>query len=701
VAQVRVILAKKRHFLAALFVFATFASVVLRDALKNCSTKSVGLFGDAYSTMWTNLVMTKQSFPPWQQRTVSTGFPQGEIFWPFDWWTSILIRLPLYVLSELFNPICGYNLMVFVGFVFSSSCAWLLAHKVTKNNFISILAGLMFGFGPFAQSAMTGHINYMYIGVLPLLIYLLLKSFSVEGRQLILIGIALGSFSYIDGYFFVPSAILLGLVLVLKIAESISKAEEKHFPQKISLFVTYAFCQVPLLILYLQAIGSNTDQFPARDWNELNVYSIQYWHFLVSSNDNIYYGDFFANWTKNNLNGSNFSETGLFTGYSFLLLAIFCTLYILKNKRLARSGKKSARLSYLLHKKSLKFLIVTAIFGLMLSMKPILNILGISIPMPSGIIFQLAPYWRTISRWGLITTISIIVIGALGYKILVQNLGGKKRIIASILVSVLVIMDLGLPTSLSPKTEKVVQSEGPYAWISENTNDNSVILDVVPYSVDGFFLGHALTAQRKMANTIRPPEKSYQKELLYPGNANFTCALDEAKVDYLVFHPLMDVSGINFDPNSFVKVFEYKPPSNDVQLKWNTADVYRYIGSSYSIYKTEFRRGFELIDQKNGSADWFLTENSGLIKINKARYGRRLSHSLPQLRLSTQSSTEAVLVTIDGVSVWEGKILDTIDIPLRLNSPGTVDIRIERTSPFNSLEPNRYLRVDLADNCRS
>jgi hypothetical protein len=262
-------------------------------------------------------------------------------------------------------------------------------------------------------------------------------------------------------------------------------------------------------------------------------------------------------------------------------------------------------------------------------------------------------------------------------------------------------MDLGLPTSLNPKTEKVVQIEGPYAWISENTNHNAVILDVVPYSVDGFFLGHALTAQRKMANTIRLPEKSYQKELLYPGNANFTCALDEAKVDYIVFHPLMGVSEVNFDSNSFVKVFEFKPLRNDVHLKSNTADVYRYIGSSYSIYKTEFRRGFELIDQKNGSADWFLTENSGLIQISNSKYGRRLSHSLPRLRLSPQSSTEAVLVTIDGVTVWEGKILDTIDIPLRLNSPGTVDIRIERTSPFNSLESNRYLRVDITDNCQS
>ena len=591
--------------------------------------------------------------------------------------------------------------MVFVGFVFSSSCAWLLAHRVTKNNFISILAGLMFGFGPFTQSAMTGHVNYMYIGVFPLLIYLLMKSFTTGDSKSILTGVVLGSFSYVDGYFFVPTALLLGIFLLLKIVASISNSKKWFFPQKISLFTAYALSQLPLLLFYLHAIYSNPSQFPTRDWNELNVYSFQFWHFLLSSNDNIYYGNFFSDWAKDNLNGSNFSETGLFTGYSFLLLAIFCTLYILKNKRLARSGKKSARLSYLLHKKSLKFLMVTAIFGLTLSMKPILNILGISIPMPSGIIFQFAPYWRTISRWGLITTISIIVIGALGYKILVQNLEGKKRKTASILISVLVFMDLGLPASLSPKTERVLQSDGPYAWLSENTNSNSVILDIVPYTVDSFFLGHALTTQRKMANTIRPPEKSYQRELMYPGNANFTCALNEAKVDYIVYHPLMNLSRVDFDSNSFVKVFEFKPLSNDVHLKWNTADVYRYIGSSYSIYKTEFRRGFELIDQKNGSADWFLIENSGLIQINNSKYGRRLSHSLPRLRLSTQSSTEAVLVTIDGVTVWEGKILDTIDIPLRLNSPGTVDIRIERTSPFNSLEPNRYLRVDLADNCRS
>ena len=334
-------------------------------------------------------------------------------------------------------------------------------------------------------------------------------------------------------------------------------------------------------------------------------------------------------------------------------------------------------------------------------MKPILEILGISIPMPSGIIFHFAPYWRTISRWGLIATISIIVIGALGYKILVHNLDGKKRRTAAILIFVLVFMDLGLPNSLSPKTEKVIQIEGPYAWISKNTIDNSVILDMVPYSVDSFFLGHALTAQRKMANSIRPPEKSYQKELMYPGNANFTCALNEAKVDYIVYHPLMDLRQVDFDSNSFVKVFEFKPLIKDVHLKWNTADVYRYIGSSNSIYKTEFRRGFELIDQKNGSADWFLAENSGLIQIQNSKPGQRLSRPFPQLRLSTQESGEAVLVTIDGIKVWEGEVLGTKTIPLNLDFPGTVDIRIKRSSRTNVLEPNRNLRVDITKNCRS
>ena len=695
------ILAKKRAFLTALLVFVIVASIELRDVLRNCSNISVGLFGDAYGTIWTNLAMTKQSFPPWQERTFLTGFPQGEIFWPFDWWTSSLIRLPLYILSELFNPICGYNLMVFLGFIFSSSCAWLLTHRVTKNNFISILAGLMFGFGPFTQSAMTGHVNYMYIGVFPLLIYLLLKSFSTRDSKSIFIGFTLGSFSYIDGYFFVPTAILLGLAFVLKIVAYVSKSKRWGFPQKISLFFAYALSQIPLLILYLLAIDSNHRQLPARDWNELNVYSIQFWHFLFSSNDNIYYGNFFSDWAKNNLNGSNFSETGLFPGYSFLLLAVFCGFALNKQKHQLNSRKKSRRESYLQDKSYSRFLIYTTIFGLILSMKPIVNILGLSIPMPSGVIFQFAPYWRTISRWGLIATISIIVIGALGYKILVQNFAGKKRRAVSILICILVFMDLGFPTSLSPKTAEVVQIDGPYAWISENTSSNSVVLDMVPYSVDSFFLGHALTAQRKMANTIRPPEKSYQKVLMYPGNADFTCALNEAKVDYIIYHPLMDLRRLDFDSNSFVKVFQFNPRSNDAHIKWNRADVFRYIGSSNSIYKTEFRQGFELIDLKNGSAGWFLMKNSGVIQVRYSKTGGRKPYDLPQLKLSTREYAEAALVTIDGIKVWEGEILDTTVIPLNLDVQGTVDIRIERTSRSNTLESDRNLWVDITKNCQS
>ena len=203
-----------RPFGLSAALFSALAFVELRSVLIDCGTKSVAKFGDGYSTIWAAGVSTKQNFPFWHFTTDKVSSPYGESFWTFDWFSSTLIRVPLYLISDLVGPICGYNLMVFCGLIFTSMSTWWLCYWLSKNMFISLAAGFLIGFGPFTQRAMTGHLNYMFIGIYSISIYLFLVLFTrITYRRSIVVGLFLGSFSYFDGYFFPP--IFLGLSLVV------------------------------------------------------------------------------------------------------------------------------------------------------------------------------------------------------------------------------------------------------------------------------------------------------------------------------------------------------------------------------------------------------------------------------------------------------------------------------------------------------
>ena len=678
-------------------VYSVVALAELRKVLGDCSQRSVGLFGDAYSTMAVNWVMTRQSFPPWQNRTQFTGYPEGESFWTFDWWTSTLVRIPQYTISLISGPVCAYNIMVLLGLIFSASCAWLLAHKVTQNNFISILAGLMFGFGPYAQSKISGHINYTFIGVYPLLIFLLLKLISSKRSTSVWIGITLGCFSYVDGYFFVPTVFLVGTFLVLNLVDR--KFKKFNFKIRASFFVAYALSQTPLVYLFMRSLNSGGDELPARDWNELNVYAIKLWHFFVPHRDNMYLGSYLTNWAEKNLGGSNFSETYLFPGYTFISLALVCIILISRNRKRFQHNPKLQLLNRE-DRSNLKFLLSMAFFGVFLSFRPIVNFLGLVIPFPSGIVFYFAPYFRTISRWGVITTISVIVIGALGFKLIVKGMPRTKRRIFYGLIAVLVFVDLGIPNSLSPRVESVIQERGPYHWVSQNTDRSSVILDLVPYSVDNFFFGHLLSSERRMANNTRPPKRSYQEALFFPERSDFTCALSKAGVNYLIFHPEMNPEEETLNIKGMIKVFEYFPSKDESLFEWKRAEVFKVENSTKYLYESQFDKGFEIYKEAAQRGARFLNQISGKIELQNSFVKTSQPKNIAYLQLSVVGKPEFVSVQVNGSESWRGVINSSIEVPIKLIGTGKYEVKVSRFLENQTLDKFN-LKVEFQNNCRS
>jgi hypothetical protein len=515
-----------------------------------------------------------------------------------------------------------------------------------------------------------------------------------------LIGIALGSFSFVDGYFFVPTLILVSMLGLYQTVNFIFAKTKDKLYISIYFFVTYAISQTILLVIYFHSKTFKEYKLPNRDWSELSVYSIKAWHLLLPSPENFYYKKFVAEWAEENLGGSNFSETGLFPGYLFLFLAIY---YIFISKfRGRRLYPRSKKIDFTHERIRYLFLVFIFFFGVVLASKPFLQFGDISFPTPSGFIFHFAPYWRTISRWGMISTVAIIAIGALGYKMITKSFSPssfRQRVLASLAV-ILLALDLGFPFFLNPTSEVVVKPSGPYAWISENTNTESVLLDLVPYSVNNFFLGNVLTSKRKVSNTFREPERSFQKELLFPQRENFACALTRAKVNYVIYHPLSSLKKITFTPEIFSKVFEYKASLVDPLREWNDAEVYSVDRFAVYTYDVDHITGFELFEDNHLDASWYLQKERGDIKFSNLKGLATTNLQLPKIKLETKRYPELVTLLVDGAIIWSGEVDGEVLVSLdnRYSTNHLLTIVRENNRPFYDADNN--LVVEFTGNCR-
>jgi len=87
-------------------------------------------------------------------------------------------------LGAVVSPWTAYNLVVGIGLVVAGVGAYVLAMRVTDNERGSLVAGLAFLLSPFVMSkAGAGHLNMLYVGVVPLFAAMLLRALDGGRKQ--------------------------------------------------------------------------------------------------------------------------------------------------------------------------------------------------------------------------------------------------------------------------------------------------------------------------------------------------------------------------------------------------------------------------------------------------------------------------------------------------------------------------------------
>lgn len=504
------------------------------------------------------------------------SYPEGEVFWSVDWWASVIPRLLLYFFSNIFGPICSYNVTAILGISFTAIVLLSFLYTICKSRFVSFIGTSVIVFGPYMTSAIPGHLLKLFLGVIPLV---LLRSFRFlqipSKKNLYLLCFSTAFASYVDAYYTaMVGLILVCLTIVLFILYPNLKLYLRVFP---ALF--WILSILPLTVAYFGAPMEWASAF--RNSNELIVYRLKFWHLLLPGSENPFLPSDVNRWMFNSLGGSNFSETGLYVTWTFFLCCLF-TLF--QARAFKRSKKYSQDLQFsssstLSNHSSITYIwvvftsIVIIVF-LVFSMLPQIRIGALLLPGPARILFELTGTFRTLSRFGIVIVICCVALGSVS---LASFLKTSNSFVLSklkhLMVISVVVLELGFPVAQKTTFLNIQEVPGTYIWVSKNTAADSVILDYVPWSIDGLHLGWGVFHQRRLINLWRANSPDPKDDFLLVSESEVACFLQLRGVNYILTHSNYPPV-LNFDSIPGVRLVYEENQNRDIVKFDNSGKVY-------------------------------------------------------------------------------------------------------------------------------
>ena len=353
--------------------------------------------------------------------------------------TSSLLALPLVTVFK--QPFLAYNFNLFLSFILNGFFTYLLVHKITKNFFASLVAGVLFTFS-IGRIDTLEHLQVLSIYWLPLGLYFLLdKRFFLVSLCFLFQTLNTIFLGYVYGF----SLVIFSFVYWLK--HELSKPQLINLVKYLSLSL-FSLCLI--FIPYWRV--SQTYQYTRslKDIKSASVYFLEY--FYPTSHSRL----------------QSLAQQLIFKqpwpgylGLPISILGIIAIIYFLKCQ------KTSFTLSA----------VVITFTGFVLSLGPyfqlIKNKLYLPIPLPYWLGYYLIPGFKSMrvpQRWSHLVLFGLSLLIGLWFK--KQN---KKIKLFSMIIILLVVLEIKFPLFIQPVP---LRSEIPsvYHWLSKQPS--SVILEL-------------------------------------------------------------------------------------------------------------------------------------------------------------------------------------------------------------------------------
>ncbi|MCG2686332.1 glycosyltransferase family 39 protein, partial [Candidatus Parcubacteria bacterium] len=332
-------------------------------------------------------------------------------------------------LAWLTNGVAGYNLALLLTFPLTGLFTYLLVFKISKNRFVSFLAGFIFAFCPYHLWRSYNHLDLAMIQWIPLFFWTLVNWLERKSWRW---GLATGgAFSlvmltnYYYAFFGFFAALFLGGAYVVS---RVVKKGWEYFDREllVSGLAAMAVPAVCTLMFVAPAVRriqnletSLVGDLLERPFDSLIGLSARPWDYILPSSDHPVLGRFsqqvyrwIATLTPDWRTQSSFAhERVLFLGFYTIVFSLLA-LYLRVRRKITSRWV-------------IPFLVGAAAMFLF-SMPPLYYWRGVTLYFPSYFLHPLLPMFRTYVRAGVFTLLFAVVLASLGAGYVLTRLKSKR-----------------------------------------------------------------------------------------------------------------------------------------------------------------------------------------------------------------------------------------------------------------------------------
>lgn len=494
-------------------------------------------YGDIFWAIWqfwsAKVQLLELHSSPFRFDLIAGPYNQSSVFTLHK---SPTVMLPF---TAVFGPVPSVNLYVLFNFILSGFLTWLLVRELTGNNLAGIVSGMAFAFCPYAYARSIVHLDLAPIWTFPFLFYGLFRLYWQPGwRSWALLALAILAFGiYACPYYYL--ILPLGFVSWLlvrfvdrffyefssgrKITGAFARVSSRQWAVVAVAAVVLIAGSTAAYVLYLGPTAALV-QRPLH-WQERFALSLA--NYLIPGGDHPLFGSVTSQIVPIR---RNLTESAIYVGWVPLVLAIY--------------GLRSSRRDW-----RAWLLILFGLGAFSITLGPHLTLGPMKIPMPSLLIHKLAPFIRSIGRYGIFVQLSVAVLAGYGMAELIRRREGRRSIdwlLAGLIL--LLAVEYSHPLVLTRVATRPEESPPVYAKLATLENE-AMLFEYPPVAVTGmtntdyFFFQtiHKKQLFNRFFDVTNIPEEYFPfwLEMDYPGAITDPVNVRLLKyfdVDYVIRH---------------------------------------------------------------------------------------------------------------------------------------------------------------------
>lgn len=468
-------------------VFLLLSWVNMGSSLTDCRSVVLGKPGDhTAGIMYGGWIRPNN---PIQVNTIFTNYPFGENIWNPAGLTSLVPSLGHLLLSHYTNIVCGWNLIVLLGYMSNALIMFYFMRWLTRNSWVAFFSAYAVTFTPYHIFASWGQIAGLLGSVFTLalwqFLYLWRKPTTLKSISL---GAILGLGFYIDGYFILIGGVMLISLWVASLSYGLFIVEgglRKVVVQLKSLAltsITALLFLMPLMwinYLFATQIKSFLNTARGNIWLDSQTYSAQPSMYI-------------------NPKGI------LFLGISVISVALIGLWLTYLEYRKHRKKINSSRPLFF----DTWAVAILLIIATWVSLRPRFSVFGITFYNPSSIIIYLTSYWRVFGRLYVLVAIAFAVLSGLGLAKILKKYTAHRYWIFGICLLILVFELRVFVAHTTPPKFDYREAPIVYTWLKNNPDINALAEYPLDEPPQGKYLAHYYTFQqisgKPILNTFLP-----------------------------------------------------------------------------------------------------------------------------------------------------------------------------------------------------